>query len=128
LAQVENDQILDVLGSGVFAVVFRARHCVTMVVVTLKVIQKRKLWAMHEFELLQCEETPSVAPAARYHEVDANHVACTKKVKIKSVFPKGHVLRRLLIVLKWMRITARVRGRCVVCRSGCLSSCAASGL
>jgi serine/threonine protein kinase len=54
-AQVGNYQILEVLGSGAFATVFRARHRVTMGVVALKAIPKRKLRTMQEFELLQRE-------------------------------------------------------------------------
>jgi serine/threonine protein kinase len=52
-AQVGNDQILDVIESEACAMVFRVRHRVTMAVVALKAILKRKLQAMQEVELLQ---------------------------------------------------------------------------
>jgi serine/threonine protein kinase len=48
-------QILEVLGAGAFATVYRARHRLTGCVVALKAISKRKLRTMQEFELLQRE-------------------------------------------------------------------------
>jgi serine/threonine protein kinase len=53
--QIGNYQILEVLGQGAFATVFRARHRITGWVVALKAIPKRRVQTMVEFELLQRE-------------------------------------------------------------------------
>jgi serine/threonine protein kinase len=53
--RVANYQIMEALGSGAFATVYRARHLVTDCVVALKTIPKRKVRTQQEFELLQRE-------------------------------------------------------------------------
>ncbi|OHS97673.1 CAMK family protein kinase [Tritrichomonas foetus] len=47
--------IIKILGSGAFATVYLAQHTITLAMVALKCIQKRKLKNQAEFELLQRE-------------------------------------------------------------------------
>jgi serine/threonine protein kinase len=48
-------KILESIGSGAFAIVYKALHTITDCVVALKAIAKRSLRSMQEFELLQRE-------------------------------------------------------------------------
>ncbi|OHT13370.1 CAMK family protein kinase [Tritrichomonas foetus] len=53
--QIGPYQILETIGTGAFATVFKAMHTITMVTVALKCIPKRQLKSKSEFELLQRE-------------------------------------------------------------------------
>jgi serine/threonine protein kinase len=62
-------KLMGIIGSGAFATVYKAQHQVTMSVVALKAIAKRKVRSQAEFELLQREvmlmkvmDHPFVAP------------------------------------------------------------------
>jgi hypothetical protein len=76
-AQVGKYRIIEVLGSGAFATVYKAHHEVTMCVVALKAIAKSTVRTMQEFELLQREvnlmkmmDHPFVAPLYEVLEDD----------------------------------------------------------
>ena len=53
--QVGQYSILEILGSGAFATVYKAQHVFTMTPVAIKVIPKKNLPNKVEFELLQRE-------------------------------------------------------------------------
>jgi serine/threonine protein kinase len=53
--QIGPYQVLEPLGSGAFATVYKARHRKTMCIVALKAIRKSNLHNMQEFELLERE-------------------------------------------------------------------------
>jgi serine/threonine protein kinase len=70
---------MEVIGSGAFATVYKAQHQVTLSVVALKAIAKRKVRTMGEFELLQREvnlmkvmDHPFVAPLFEVLDDEAN--------------------------------------------------------
>jgi hypothetical protein len=111
---VGNNQILDVLGSGVFAMVFRAPHCVTMAIVALKAIPKRKLRAMQEFELLQREvnlmkiiDGPFIAGLFGVLDDEENFDLVIELVPHR----RRHLLRFLGGTLRLRRLV-RLSGRC----------------